>query len=248
MVRTAATAATNDADSARHRIFVAIDTPDLGRAAALARDLSGAVGGIKLGKEFFTAHGPDGVRAVAGGERLFLDLKFHDIPNTVAGAVRAAVHRRPFMLTLHASGGRAMMEAAAEAAREAAEDAAVARPLVLGVTVLTSLDGADLKAVGQKGPPGSQVERLAALAQDSGCDGVVCSPREIAALRAACGPGLKLVVPGIRPSWAASGDQKRVMTPSEALAAGADYLVIGRPITAAEDPVAAAMRIAEELG
>jgi orotidine-5'-phosphate decarboxylase len=235
------------APASQDRVFVALDTPDMERAARLASALRGAVGGVKIGKEFFTAHGPDGVRAVAGGERLFLDLKFHDIPNTVAGAVRAATHLRPFMLTLHAAGGPAMMQAAAEAAREAAEDAGVPRPLLIAVTVLTSLDEADLEAIGQRGPMAEQARRLAALARDCGLDGVVCSPREIAALRASCGPGFALVVPGIRPSWAAAGDQKRVMTPAEALAAGADYLVIGRPITAQPDPLAAARRIAAEL-
>ncbi len=234
-------------DEPKDRIYVALDTQDLTRAANLARALAGLVGGVKLGKEFFTAQGPDGVRAVAGGERLFLDLKFHDIPNTVAGAVRAAVHLRPAILNVHASGGRTMMQAAAEAAREAAEDAEVPRPLVLGVTVLTSLDDDDLEAVGQAGPAGDQVLRLARLAQESGLDGVVCSPREIAALRRACDPAFVLLVPGIRPDWAAKGDQKRVTTPAEALAAGADYLVIGRPITGAEDPAAAARRIDREL-
>ncbi len=231
----------------RERVLVALDTPDLARAAALARAVTGLVGGVKLGKEFFTAQGPDGVRAVAGGERLFLDLKFHDIPNTVAGAVRAAVHLRPFMLNVHAVGGRAMMQAAAEAAREAAEDAEVPRPLVLGVTVLTSLDDADLTETGQQGPASELVLRLAKLAQDSGLDGVVCSPREIALLREACGSGFALVVPGIRPAWATAGDQKRVTTPAEALGAGADFLVIGRPITGAEDPPAAARRVVAEL-
>ena len=234
-------------DEPKDRIFVALDTQDLTRAANLARVLAGLVGGVKLGKEFFTAQGPDGVRAVAGGERLFLDLKFHDIPNTVAGAVRAAVHLRPAIVNVHASGGPAMMQAAAEAAREAAEDSEVPRPLVLAVTVLTSLDDDDLTAVGQKGPAGDQVLRLAQLAQECGLDGVVCSPREIAALRRACDPAFVLMVPGIRPDWAARGDQKRVMTPAEALAAGADYLVIGRPITGAEDPAAAARRIVAEL-
>jgi orotidine-5'-phosphate decarboxylase len=229
------------------RIFVALDTPDVARAAQLAAGLRGAVGGVKLGKEFFTAQGPDGVRAVAGGERLFLDLKFHDIPNTVAGAVRAAVRLRPFLLTLHAAGGPVMMQAAAEAAREAAEDAAAPRPLLLGITVLTSLDEADLDAVGQQGPVAGQVRRLAGLARENGLDGVVCSPREIEHLRADCGPGFILAVPGIRPDWAAAGDQKRVMTPAEAVAKGADYLVIGRPITAQSDPLAAARRIAEEI-
>jgi orotidine-5'-phosphate decarboxylase len=234
-------------DDPKDRIFVALDTQDLSRAANLARALAGLVGGVKLGKEFFTAQGPDGVRAVAGGERLFLDLKFHDIPNTVAGAVRAAVHLRPAIVNVHASGGQAMMQAAAEAAREAAEDAEVPRPLVLAVTVLTSLNDDDLAAVGQAGPASDQVLRLARLAQESGLDGVVCSPQEIAALRRACDPAFVLVVPGIRPDWAARDDQKRVMTPAEAQAAGADYLVIGRPITGAEDPAAAARRIAGEL-
>ena len=232
---------------AMDRVFAAIDTPDTARAARLVEALRGEVGGVKIGTELFSAQGPDGVRAVAGGERLFLDLKFHDIPNTVAGAVRSAVHLRPFCLTLHASGGRAMMQAAAEAAREAAEELEVARPQLLGVTVLTSLDGSDLEAVGQRGPAAEQVRRLAGLAQDAGLDGVVCSPHEIEILRADRGPTFVLLIPGIRPSWAASGDQKRVTTPGEAIAAGADYLVIGRPITAQADPRAAARRIAEEL-
>ena len=232
---------------AKDRVFVALDTPEVARATRLTEALRGEVGGVKIGNELFTAQGPDGVRAVAGGVRLFLDLKFHDIPNTVAGAVRSAVHLRPFCLTLHAGGGRAMMEAAAEAAREAAEDLETARPRLLGVTVLTSLDDDDLDAAGQRGPVAEQVRRLAALARDAGLDGVVCSPREIAALRADCGPDFILMVPGIRPAWAASGDQKRVTTPSQAVAAGADYLVIGRPIAAQPDPRAAARRIAEEL-
>ncbi len=229
------------------RVFAAIDTPDIAGAARLVEALRGEVGGIKIGNELFTAQGPEGVRALAGTARLFLDRKYHDIPNTVAGAVRSATRLRPFCLTLHAAGGRAMMQAAAEAAREAAEEQEVARPRLLGVTVLTSLDADDLEAVGQPGPVADQVRRLAGLAQESGLDGVVCSPREIAALRADRGPGFILLVPGIRPVWAASGDQKRVTTPGDAIAAGADYLVIGRPITAQADPRAAARRIAEEL-
>ncbi|WP_193366570.1 orotidine-5'-phosphate decarboxylase [Pelagibius marinus] len=229
------------------RIFVGLDTPDIDKAAHLAKTLVGSVGGVKIGKELFTAQGPDGVRMAAGGTPLFLDLKFHDIPNTVAGAIRAAVHLRPKIVNVHASGGRAMMMAAAEAAREASEDLGVERPQVIGVTVLTSLDAKDLEEVGQMGPAEAQVERLAHLAQDSGLDGVVCSPREIALLRRACGPDFLLVVPGIRPTWAAAGDQKRIMTPEDAVAAGADYIVIGRPITAAEDPLAAARRIAADL-
>jgi orotidine-5'-phosphate decarboxylase len=233
--------------SPRERILVALDTQDLSRAAALAKDLRGLVGGMKIGKEFFTANGPDGVRAAVSGQPLFLDLKFHDIPNTVAGAIRAACHLHPMIVNVHAAGGRAMMEAAAEAAREAAEDLEVERPLVIAVTLMTSLDEADLKEVGIQGPMEERVVALARLAQDCGLDGVVCSAREIKALRAACGEIFTLVVPGIRPAWAASGDQKRVMTPAQAVAEGADYLVIGRPITGADNPAAAAKRIIEEL-
>lgn len=243
---TATSARHQNIDSAE-RVFVALDTPDLVRAETLATDLAGLVGGLKIGNEFFTALGPVGVRAVTDQVPLFLDLKFHDIPNTVAGAVRSACLVRPFMLTVHASGGPAMLRAAAETAHDGAAAAGVPRPLILGVTVLTSLDDNDLAAVGQTGPAGDQVKRLAALAQDCGLDGVICSPREIAALRALCGPDFVLTVPGIRPDWAAAGDQKRVMTPAEALAAGASYLVIGRPITGADHPQAAARRIADEL-
>ncbi len=231
----------------RDRILVALDTPDLARAKTLATALSGLVGGLKIGKEFFAAHGPQGVREVAGSQALFLDLKVHDIPNTVAGALRAAVDLEPLIVNVHTSGGQAMMAAAAEAVRDAAAARGIQRPRLIGVTVLTSLDDADLDAVGQRGPAADQVLRLARLAQDSGLDGVVCSPREIVGLREALGPDFLLVVPGIRPDWAAKGDQKRVTTPTEALAAGADYLVIGRPITGADDPAAAARRIAEEL-
>ncbi len=231
----------------KERIFVAIDTPDINRATKLARLLSGEVGGIKIGKELFTAQGPNAVRGAVGGEPLFVDLKFHDIPNTVAGAIRSSLHMRPFMVNVHASGGKAMMQAAVDAARETSEDLGIPRPMVLAVTVLTSLDDNDLTEVGQNGPAAEQVKRLALLAQESGIDGVVCSSKEIGILRKTCGPDFKLVVPGIRPNWAAAGDQKRIMTPKDAVAAGADYLVIGRPITSADDPVAAARRIVEEL-
>lgn len=231
-------------------IHVALDTVDLERARDLACVLSGAVGGVKLGKEFFTAHGPQGVRAVqeaAGDIPLFLDLKFHDIPNTVAGAIRAAAPLKPYLVNVHAAGGAAMMAAAGQAAAEAAEALGCARPKVLAVTVLTSLDESDLEAVGQRGPVEEQVRRLAALALDSGLDGVVCSPREIAVLRRDLGESAVLVVPGVRPAGAAAGDQKRTTTPREAMAAGADVLVIGRPITQAPDPAEAARRILSEL-
>ncbi|MCB2102020.1 MAG: orotidine-5'-phosphate decarboxylase [Rhodobacterales bacterium] len=226
------------------RIFAALDTTDLDRALALAGMLAGKVGGMKVGKEFFTAQGPQGTRRIVDlGMPLFMDLKWHDIPNTVASAVRAALPLGPRFVNVHASGGPAMLRAAAEAAAEGGDT----RPKVLGVTVLTSMDADDLRAVGVESPPAEQVLRLARLSQDCGLDGVVCSAHEIAALRAACGPDFVLMVPGIRPAWSATGDQKRVMTPADAIAAGADHLVIGRPITAADDPAAAADRIAREL-
>lgn len=224
-------------------VFCALDTTDVDRAASLAQSLKGHVGGLKIGKEFFTAHGPAGVRRVVPeGTPLFLDLKFHDIPNTVAGAVRAATALSPAILNVHAAGGRAMMEAARTAAQESETP-----PWVLAVTVLTSLDASDLADIGVHGSPADQVVRLATLAQRAGLDGVVCAAQEIAALRRECGPDFKLVVPGIRPANSATGDQKRTMTPPEAAGLGADVLVIGRPITNAPDPAAAAQAIAAEL-
>lgn len=231
------------------RILVALDTTDPDFAVSLARGLVGHVGGVKLGKEFFTACGPDGVRRVAGaGLPIFLDLKFHDIPNTVAGAMKAAVPLAPFMINVHASGGRAMMEAAHAAAAEAAKAKGVTRPLLLAVTVLTSLSEEDLVEIGIDAETKEQVVRLARLAKESGMDGVVCSAHEIKVIRSVCGHDFTLVVPGIRPGWSVKGDQKRVVTPRDALSLGADYLVIGRPITQAPDPVEACKRIAAELG
>jgi orotidine-5'-phosphate decarboxylase len=226
------------------RVFVAIDTMDRAAAKADAARLGPEAGGIKLGLEFFVSNGPDGIRDVAGTTPLFLDLKLHDIPNTVAGGVKAACRLAPRFLTIHAGGGRAMMQAAVKAAREAG---GATRPKLLGVTVLTSLDDDDLAAIGVSAKTSEQAKRLAALAQDSGLDGIICSPLEVAALRKQCGRDFVLMVPGIRPAWAASQDQKRVMTPAEAVAAGADYLVIGRPITQAENPAAALDRIGAEL-
>jgi orotidine-5'-phosphate decarboxylase len=234
---------------AHARIFAALDTAELASAVALARALQGAVGGLKVGLELFGAEGPAGLRALGAlGLPLFLDLKLHDIPNTVASAVRAVTPLSPAILTVHASGGSAMLRASVEAAAEGAKAAHASRTKIVAVTVLTSLDEADLGRVGQTGPVADQVLRLAELAQRAGVDGVVCSPREVAALRARCGRDFLLVVPGIRPAWAETGDQKRVMTPKEALAAGADILVIGRPITSTADPRAAAARIAAEIG
>ncbi|MCH2326822.1 MAG: orotidine-5'-phosphate decarboxylase [Rhodospirillales bacterium] len=227
------------------RIFVALDTSDLDKALALAEGLRGLVGGVKLGQEFFTAQGPAGVDAVTAlGLPVFLDLKFHDIPATVSRAVGAALALKLFMLNVHASGGEAMMWAAADAAGLAGDE----RPLVVAVTVLTSLWSGDLVATGIDDNIEDQVLRLAALAENCDLDGVVCSPREVAALRRERGPDFKLVVPGIRPTWAATDDQKRVETPADTVAAGADYLVIGRPITESQDPADAARRIADEIG
>jgi orotidine-5'-phosphate decarboxylase len=225
-------------------VFVALDTPDLDHALALAAAVKPYIGGLKVGLEFITALGPDAVRRIVEtGLPVFADVKFHDIPNTVAGAARALAGLGIAMFNVHASGGQAMMHAAA---------AAIAplnpRPLLVAVTVLTSLDDATLDTVGQKGPAAAQVERLAALAKASGLDGVVCSAHEIATVKTAAGPDFLAVVPGIRPAGSPAGDQRRVMTPAEARAAGADILVIGRPITAAADPAKAAQAIALELG
>ena len=228
-------------------VFCAIDTADLAKAQAIVRAVAGTVGGIKLGLEFFAANGPEGVtKVVPAGLPLFLDLKLHDIPNTVAGAVRAVARLQPMLLTIHAAGGPAMMRAALQAA-DAASAAGKRRPKLLGVTVLTSLDEGDLAALGQRGPVGVQVRRLALLARDSGLDGVVCAPQEVAALRELLGSDFLLVVPGIRPAGAASADQKRVMGPRAAMQAGADYLVVGRPIIEAPHPSAAAQAILDEL-
>jgi orotidine-5'-phosphate decarboxylase len=230
------------------RLLVALDTIDRNAAVRQAQAVRRSVAGVKLGLEFFTANGPAGVReVVAEGQPVFLDLKFHDIPNTVAGAVRAATALGSFMLNVHAGGGAAMLRAAVDAAAETAAKTAIGRPLVIGVTILTSLGDGDLTELGLRDATGDQVLRLADLAQRCGLDGVVCSPHEITALRRHCGPDFTLVVPGIRPAWAAAGDQKRFMTPGEAAHRGADYLVIGRPITGADDPAAAAERIAGEI-
>ena len=220
-------------------VFVAIDTPDPDRAKAIAGRVKTHVGGLKLGLEFFSANGPDGVRDMAEfGLPIFLDLKLHDIPNTVAKAVQALNPLDLAILTIHAAGGRAMMEDAKAAASSGTK--------VIGVTVLTSLDEEDLDATGISGAPSAQVARLAALAREAGLDGVVCSGAEVAALKKAWPDGF-FVVPGVRPAGGAAGDQKRVVTPRKAMDAGASILVVGRPITSAEDPDAAARAIAATL-
>lgn len=232
------------------RLLIALDVPTAGEALALADRLRGAVGGFKVGSQLFTAAGPQIVRALAGqGDRVFLDLKFHDIPNTVAGAVAAAAELGAWMLNVHASGGPAMLAAARRAAGDAAPGRGGSRPLVTAVTVLTSLDAAALAAVGVPAEPRDQVVRLARLAQAAGLDGVVASARETAAIRQACGPEFLIVTPGIRGGSAATGpdDQQRTVTPGGAIEAGSSYLVVGRPVTAAADPRGAAARIAEEM-
>ena len=222
------------------RIYCAIDTIDVNTAKDLARSLKPHVAGLKLGLEFFAANGPQGYKAIAGfGAPIFLDLKLHDIPNTVGSSVSALLPLKPQFMTIHAAGGAGMMKAAVEAASKAGAN----RPKILAVTVLTSLNANDLNAVGQDAEPKSQVLRLAKLAKESGVDGVVCSPAEVAMLRENLGPDFTLMVPGIRPVGADLGDQKRVMTPKDAVAAGATYVVIGRPITGAPDPAAMAKAI-----
>ncbi len=229
-------------------VLVALDTSDLDRARTLAASLKGVVSGVKIGLEFFMAHGAAGVQAIAEtGAPFFLDLKFHDIPNTVAGAMEAIAPLKPAIVNVHALGGRAMMEAGASALREAASKNGYIPPKIIAVTVLTSMDDADLAATGQNIPTIDQVRRLAQLTQESGLDGVVCSPREISALRQDCGTDFILVTPGVRPQGAELGDQKRIMSPAAAIKAGADYLVIGRPITMALNPKAAAEKIRDEI-
>lgn len=224
------------------KIFCAIDTNDLERARYLVEAVSGQCG-IKLGLEFFNAHGVKGVKDLMKpypDTPLFLDLKYHDIPNTVAGAIRAVTHRlKPAYLNVHASGGLDMMKAA--------KDACPPETKLLAVTVLTSIDAETLKAVGQGMDAQAQVKRLALLTQRAGLDGVVCSSHEIELIRQTCGEDFVAMVPGIRPAGSSSGDQKRIMTPQEAINKGATHLVIGRPITGSDDPANASIEILQSL-
>ena len=224
-------------ESNRNRVFVALDVPTANEAKTLANSLAGHVGGYKIGLELYTSQGPRIVEEI-GAADVFLDLKFHDIPNTVAACSRAAAKLGVKMFNVHCLGGRAMMQAAAEAARQEND-----KVQIIGVTILTSQDAASLREIGIEDFPRDAVRRLARLAHEAGLDGVVCSPQEISAVRAECGADFLTVTPGVRPAGGALGDQKRVMTPNEALQQGATWLVVGRPITGAKDPALAAQKL-----
>lgn len=225
------------------RVIVALDFADLGPARELVRRVDPSLCRLKVGKEMYTRYGPHFVGELTkAGFDVFLDLKFHDIPTTVAAACAAAADLGVWMVNVHASGGRKMMEAARERVARSSH-----RPLLIAVTVLTSLGQADIEEVGFTGSPEANALRLAALTKTAGLDGVVCSPREAAAIRSAVGPGFLLVTPGVRPASAALDDQQRVMTPADAVAAGADYLVIGRPVTQSPDPVGVLRDLAAQL-
>jgi len=233
----------------RNPILVALDVPSAEAALKLAKELAPVVGGFKVGSELFTSAGPEVVQQIRGlGALVFLDLKFHDIPNTVAKAVVAAAQLDVQMLTVHALGGTAMLQAAEQAARETVRRPGHTPPLVLGVTVLTSMDGAALSEAGMDPDMSRQVSRLATMATRAGLRGLVCSPRELADLRQIVPPGTQVVTPGIRAEGDPADDQKRTLTPQEAMALGANWLVIGRPICGAQNPRAAAESILASLG
>lgn len=225
------------------RVIVALDYPQAAPALALAARLDPKLCRLKVGKELYTAAGPALIGKLRGaGFEIFLDLKYHDIPSTVAAACRAAAELGVWMVNVHALGGRAMMNGA----RESLAGGSI-RPRLIAVTVLTSMSGSDLHDIGLAGDPQQAVSRLARLAQDCGLDGVVCSPQEAPALREACGTGFLLVTPGVRPADSAKGDQQRVATPRQAISGGADYLVIGRPVTRASEPLVALRAILDEI-
>lgn len=232
----------------KDRVIVALDFPDLGTAEELVKLLVNEIGMFKVGKQLFVNSGPAIVHKIheLGGE-VFLDLKFHDIPNTVAAAAVEATRLGVRMFNLHASGGSTMMHATRDAVTRVCEEESLRQPWILAVTVLTSLDQADLGTLGIQQTVAAQVTRLAGLAKAAGMSGVVCSAHEVPQIRAACGSPFMVVTPGIRPGDQEAGDQKRVMTPAGAVQAGIDYIVVGRPITAAPDPVAAARAIVSEM-
>lgn len=237
----------NDELNMARKIIIALDVKNREEARAVLESLPEARL-FKVGLELYTAEGPAMIDLVKSfGKEVFLDLKLHDIPNTVAGAVKSAVRHGVAMLTLHTSGGREMMKKAVEAARETAEKDHKPLPLILGVTVLTSLKDSDLQEIGFNSDSKNQVLRLARLAVESGIEGIVCSPQELEPLRAELGSRVRIITPGIRPAWAEAQDQKRIMTPGEAIKKGADFLVIGRPITQAPVPREAFSRVLEEL-
>ena len=239
---------TMTAMNAREQLIVALDVETADAGARLAETLRGRVGMFKVGSEVFTAEGPLLARhLITSGYKVFLDLKFHDIPNTVKSAAREAARMGASIFTVHALGGRAMMQAALEGARDGAQRSGNQRPIVVGVTVLTSMSEPDLDELGIRGGPEESVIRLAKLAQAAGLDGVVASAKEIALIRRACGPKFTIITPGIRMPAAATQDQARVATPGAAIQAGASYLVVGRPITQAPDPVAAAQEIVNDM-
>lgn len=232
----------------RSRIIVALDFPEPEAALRLGRALVGEVGMLKVGLELFNLAGPSAIEELRrAGARVFYDAKLHDIPNTVAGAAAAAGRMGVSMLNVHALGGRAMMEAAKDAARRGASEAGFPPPLVIGVTVLTSLADRDATEVGIAGDASDAVLRLASLAKQAGLDGVVAAVAEVSKIKRVCGTDFVTVTPGIRPSWAERGDQARTATPQEAVASGTDYVVIGRPVTRAADPVDAVARIVREV-
>jgi orotidine-5'-phosphate decarboxylase len=233
----------------RERLIVALDVPTRKEAFQLVKLLDGEVGAYKIGMQLYNSEGPDIVRDIQLlSGRVFVDLKFHDIPNTVAQTSRVMARRQAFMYTMHAGGGSKMLSTAVKAAAEEAALLGVEKPLAIGVTVLTSIRQSEFEEeMGVKIPIVDHVVALAKLAHAAGMDGVVCSPQEIALVRAACGDNLLIVTPGVRPAWAASDDQARVMTPGEAISAGASYLVVGRPITKSDNPKEAAQRIVEEM-
>ncbi len=233
---------------ASEKIIVALDVETLEQARELVDCLSSTVGAFKIGKQLFTRSGPEAVAMVhAAGSRVFLDLKYHDIPTTVAKAGCEATRSGVFMFNVHALGGSTMIAATVKAVHEMADKTGIPSPIILAVTVLTSMSETELSEIGIHDPVETVVTRLARLAQAAGADGVVASPREIRMIKEACGPDFMVVTPGIRPATASQNDQKRTMTPAQAMQAGADFMVIGRPITQAPDPQAAALAIAAEL-